>query len=83
MYWHDHDMSTAGEAAMWIMMGLFWVAVAAVLIWAVRGFPAQRRERRDGAQEILDRRLASGEIEIEQYSQLRDALEGRSQSQPG
>ncbi len=64
---------------MWIMMGLFWVAVAAVLIWVVRGFPARRR---DGAEEILDRRLASGEIDVDQYSTLRDALEGRSRPQP-
>lgn len=78
MYWHDHDISTAGEIAMWIMMGLFWIAVAAVLVWTVRGFARERHGSADDARTILDRRLAAGEIDVAEYTALRAALEDRS-----
>lgn len=77
MYWHDHDISTAGEIAMWIMMGVFWLAVAAVLIWTVRGFARERGGHQEDARAILDRRLATGEIDAGEYAALRAALEGR------
>lgn len=83
MYWHDHDISTTGEVAMWIMMGLFWIAVVAVLVWTIRGFASQRRGSQEDARAILDRRLATGEIDAAQYSALRAALEDRSEALPG
>jgi len=82
MYWHDHDISTTGEIAMWIMMGLFWIAVAAVLVWTVRGFAGERRGAQEDARTILDRRLAAGEIDVAEYSALRAALEDRSDPLP-
>ncbi|HUH15465.1 MAG TPA: SHOCT domain-containing protein [Gaiellaceae bacterium] len=59
-------------------MTLFWVVLIAVIVWAVaRIFPA----RRDGVEaaaerpeEILDRRLASGEIDAAEYDDLRAKL---------
>jgi len=76
----------------WIVMVLLWVGILAVIVFAlVRIFPS--REDRSGAPavpfvptperplEILDRRLASGEIDIETYDRLReriaDATKGR------
>ena len=62
---------------MWIMMALFWVAVAFFLIWAVRGFPARRRASAHDARAILDGRLAAGEITMTEYEAMRSALEHR------
>lgn len=69
-------MSTGG----WVLMGVFWVVVIALLVWAVvillsRG--SGGRERADLAErpeETLDRRLASGEIDTATYDELRTTL---------
>ncbi|WP_448072442.1 SHOCT domain-containing protein [Georgenia yuyongxinii] len=64
----------------WIAMVVFWVAVLALIVWAVmRVFPAggSRRSapRAETPQEILDRRFASGEIDSETYRAMRTALD--------
>jgi putative membrane protein len=68
----------------WIVMGLIWVLLLAVIVVAlVRIFPG--RDDRPAAAplqvtpperplEILDRRLASGEIDLETYDRLRERL---------
>jgi putative membrane protein len=61
-------------------MALFWIALLALIVWAaVRLFPtgADPRAPRDESnepREILDRRLARGEIDVETYEQLRSTL---------
>jgi putative membrane protein len=58
----------------WLVMAGWWVLVLVVVVWvASRLFPAQR----PGAREVLDRRLATGEIDLEEYRRLRDELERR------
>ena len=81
----------------WWQAGLMWLAIIAFLVlltWAVyalvtgangrarppEGAPEQRGE---DAHRILDERLAHGEIGIEEYGRLRDAIVGRSQSRSG
>ena len=62
----------------WMFMGVFWLVLLGVIIWAVvRLLPA----RRDGAsrdvdspEDILDRRFARGEIDAEAYQVQRAAL---------
>lgn len=70
----------------WLFMSLFWVLLLVVIVWAAAHlFPG----RRDAAaiatgpaaeppverpQQILDRRLASGEIDVATYEQLRKTL---------
>ena len=69
----------------WFMMILFWVVLIVAIVWALRELrPGDRRspETPDPPAEdpfaILDRRLASGEIDPETYDELRDKLtEGR------
>jgi putative membrane protein len=71
---------------MWIAMIAFW----GLLIWAVyalitaaRG-PGQDRGKGDGARQILDGRLARGEIDDAEYQRLRDLLSSpRQQEQSG
>lgn len=63
--------------AVWMMVGqaIFWVALAAVVIFAIvrLGRPADRRGRPEA---ILDERLARGEIDAEEYRARRALLTG-------
>lgn len=77
MYGWDNGMGAGG----WVLMILSWVALIALIVWAIaRLFPAisggARREEADAEtpHQILDRRLARGEIDTDEYARLRDAL---------
>ena len=70
----------------WIFMGLFWIVLIAAIIWlVVRLLPTNSRAdaaptppRQTPGQEspldVLARRLASGEIDLETYQAHRAAL---------
>lgn len=63
----------------WIAMVVFWVAVLALIVWAVaRIFPGgSGREAgpwSETPEEILDRRFAAGELDAETYRSMRAAL---------
>jgi putative membrane protein len=63
----------------WLGMGLFWLVLLGVILSAVvRLLPSGGSGRRDRAAdspaEILDRRFARGEIDIETYRTQRAAL---------
>jgi putative membrane protein len=67
----------------WVLMSVVWLLLIAVVVWAViRLFP--RSEDRapepppERPEEILERRLARGEIDPETYDTLRDKLEERT-----
>ncbi|HEY7893143.1 MAG TPA: hypothetical protein VIC05_13130 [Solirubrobacteraceae bacterium] len=88
MYWNGH-MSTGG----WIISVLWTVIVlalvAAAIVWLIsalsRGNPVDRSavDRSEAsAREIIDRRLAQGEITIAEYGRLRDALSGKAAQVP-
>ncbi|MDM7488076.1 hypothetical protein QT969_07255 [Rhodococcus sp. CSLK01-03] len=66
----------AGWAAALAMTG-FWLVLAGVVVWAVVRAAAPPDPGED-ARRILDRRLASGEIDLETYRALRDELDARS-----
>jgi putative membrane protein len=75
MHWYDGGMGPLG----WLMMGAFWAALLALIIWlAVRLLPAGRDSgaapRRESPEEILDRRFALGEIDEPTYTAQRTAL---------
>jgi putative membrane protein len=72
----------------WMMlMPLLWIVLVVVIVWAVVQFtqPGGRRSsqtdysqpRRETPQEILDRRFASGEIDVDAYVEARDRLAGK------
>lgn len=69
--WYWHDMGLWG----WLMMVGFWVLVVLLVAWAIRysGRPADRQEVT--ALQILDERLARGEIERDEYEERRGLLE--------
>ena len=68
----DGGMGVAG----WFLMTFLWVALIAVIIWAVAHlFPARGTSDAGSGperpEEILDRRLARGEIDTATYDELR------------
>jgi len=82
----------------WLFMSLFWVLLIVVIVWAAAQLFPDRRERSgvgagpavggSGTEQplqILERRLASGEIDLETYEKLRDTLAkpGLAKTLPG
>ena len=74
MGWYGTGMGFGG----WLFMGLFWVALLALIVWlVVRLLPSRERPTaagNDSPEEILDRRFARGEIDEQTYAQQRAAL---------
>jgi putative membrane protein len=69
----------------WVLMMVFWVVLAVVIVWAIVRIVSSRTDDVRGPRgsteapleqplEILDRRLASGEIDVETYEELRSKL---------
>jgi putative membrane protein len=82
MFWYGGGWPFWEVALMWVGM----IAVWGLLIWAVfalvisitgrpgRGGPGDRERRGDDVRHILDKRLARGEIDTDEYRRLRDEL---------
>jgi putative membrane protein len=75
MGWYGGGMGALG----WLAMGVFWVFLLGLIVWLViRLLPASgeqpTRTTGESAVEILDRRLASGEIDLETWQAQRAAL---------
>ena len=72
---HWYDSMGAGD---WLVMSVLWVALIALIVWAVAHlFPHAGRDGSDLAErpeDILDRRFASGEIDAGTYDALRGKL---------
>lgn len=62
----------------WIFMGLFWFVVIGLVAWGVGALLPRTRSneggRREQPEEILDRRFALGELDVEQYRRAREQL---------
>lgn len=71
--WWDHDWNWAGWLAMSIGMAGFWILVALVVLVVVRDGSGREAGRLEPRQ-ILERRLARGEIDIEEYNRLLEAM---------
>lgn len=76
-YW---GMGTFG----WLVMVAFWVLLIVGILWALRELrtgsapPEPPEPASEDPLSILDRRLASGDIDAQTYDELRDKLaEGR------
>ena len=73
----------SGWGWMMVLMPLLWIALTAVIVWAVlkvaqrpaTRYPANRGGRRQ--QEILDRRFAAGEIDAAAYTEAKAHLATR------
>ena len=63
----------------WLGMGVFWLVLIGLIIWlVVRLLPGSgsgtTRNTGESALEILDRRLASGQIDVEPWQAQRAAI---------
>jgi putative membrane protein len=70
----------SGWGWMMIVMPLLWIALTAVIVWAVLKVarqpanPASDQARRETPREILDRRFAAGEIDTAAYTEAKAHL---------
>lgn len=74
--WDMHDWGAGWWVVMMIGMLLFWALVIVGIVWAVRelGTGRSERERLDPVG-VLDRRLAEGDISVEEYERRRTLIE--------
>ena len=75
MGWYGGGMGPIG----WLAMGLFWLILLGLIVWLVVHLLPGSGDRTtsnsgQAAFEILDRRLASGEIELEAWQAQRAAI---------
>lgn len=86
--WEMHGDTGAGWwVLMVVAMMLFWGVVIGLVVWLVRG-GLTRNDQAAGppAQsplELLDQRLASGDVSPEDYERRREILSGRSPGDGG
>jgi putative membrane protein len=85
MYWGNH-MSTGGWIFSILATLIFLALIVALILWLASSTSSSAGlrpgESRESPKEILDRRLASGELSVEQYQQLRDTLGTQGQPPP-
>lgn len=77
-YGWGHHTGWAGWLAMWLMMLVFWGLVVAGGFWVVRATRSGRSAAptsAPSARQILDERLARGELTEEEYLRRRDLLQ--------
>jgi putative membrane protein len=77
-------MNEGMGAGGWVLMIVFGTALLGLIAWGIARIAPSRtddgrepRRSADGPVEILDRRLAGGEIDVETYEQLRSKLSSR------
>ena len=75
MGWYGNGMGSLG----WLGMGVFWLILLGLIVWLVlRLLPGSgagtTRATGESVLEILDRRLARGEIDLETWQAQRAAL---------
>ncbi len=78
MFGGFHDGMGAGG---WILMTVFWIGLLMVIAWAIARVVPSRNDHSHESErapekplEVLDGRLARGEIDVETYDQLRAKL---------
>jgi len=76
MGWYGNGMGPF----MWLGMGLFWIILLGLIVWLVtRLLPGSKddqptRSSGESAVEILDRRMANGDIDTQTWQAQRSAL---------
>lgn len=75
--WDMHDVGGGWWVVMVLGMLIFWGLVIAAVVWLVRELsgrrPAPQSER---PLDVLQRRLAEGDISVEEFERRRQILEG-------
>jgi uncharacterized membrane protein len=77
---HGDDWTFWQVTLMWVFMVSFWgLLIGAVYLLVTKSMHGSGEER-DDPRRTLDRRLARGEIDPDEYRRLRELLETREQS---
>ena len=88
------DFGDLGDGGGAVFLVLFWVVLIVAIVWALtRLFPRGGNAASpatplvpagggDSPLAILDRRLASGEIDVDTYAKIRSALQGEAVTPP-
>ena len=71
--YHLHHMSGWGEALM-VLWSAIWIAFLGLVAWAIVQWSRREPAGPRTARQLLDERLASGEIDVDEYKRLRAAL---------
>ncbi len=83
---YQHNMGAGGWAFMVLANIVIWGLIISFIIWLAQDLRTRphRHHIASGASasEILDRRLASGEINVEEYQRLRTSLAQPMSVQP-
>jgi len=75
MMWGDY--SGGWWIVMWLSMAVFWALVIIGAVVLVNLFTGNNKAGGDSPDETLKRRLATGEIDQEQYRAVSDEIHGR------
>jgi putative membrane protein len=73
-YLYFHHMDTGWGILMTLGMVAFWALVIAGVVWLIRSGSAKSTPG-ETPRETLDRRLASGELSIQEYERRRSAMD--------
>jgi putative membrane protein len=82
--WNGHmdDWGPGWWVVMGLMMIVFWGLVIGGVVWLIRYLP-RGRHGEPTALQLLERRLALGEISVEEYEERRKALaDGTGETKP-
>jgi putative membrane protein len=71
---HDGDVGVGWMIVMALGMVLFWGLVIVAVVWLLREAIGHGRDRTGDPLAILDRRLAAGELSVEEYEQRKKTL---------
>jgi putative membrane protein len=86
--WHMHDVGWGWWLLMSVGMVAFWVLVIYGIAWLARGASsaggasAAPPGPTESPQQVLKRRLASGEISVDEYESLRAVIEDTEPAAP-
>jgi putative membrane protein len=76
--WDMHDTGAGWWVVMMIGMLTFWGLVIAGAVWLVRELSGRRPDQgSEPPLDVLQRRLAEGDISVEEYERRRETLEGK------
>jgi putative membrane protein len=82
--WHMNDVGWGWWLLMSVGMVGFWALVIYGVVWLTRNTSSRALDEqpRESPDELLTRRLASGEIGVEEYERLRQAMAGDAPAGP-
>jgi len=76
--WDMHDVGAGWWVVMMLGMLIFWGLVIAGVVWLVRELSGRRPDREsEQPLDVLQRRLAEGDISVDEYERRREILEGQ------